>query len=338
MKGENFKIFISYLWAHIKGLFVTVLFSVVFMVVFYLHNLPAEAVVYAFAICMFMGGLLFVADFLPYYRKIILLRRMRSCITVSLEELPQPRGLMAEEYTKLIELIHEDKIKSITEFDNRNSELIDYFTMWAHQIKTPIAAIQLLLQSEDEQSKSLQDISMELFKIEQYVEMVLQYLRLGSSSTDYVLKEYDLDSIVRQAVRKYAKFFIHKKIRLDFRDLNCRVLTDEKWLVFVIQQLLSNGIKYTDKGEIRIYMEDGDTSTLVIEDTGIGIRDDDLPRVFESGFTGYNGRKDKKSTGIGLYLCKRILNRLSHTISIESEPGRGTRVSICFDMVKVEIE
>lgn len=338
MKDENFKIFIEYLKIHLKGLFVAALFSIVFCTVFYLHNLPLEAVAYAFAICLFLGIILFLADFLPYYKKIVLLRRMKGSITVSLEELPEPRGLVAKEYTELLEIIHKDKITKITDFDNKNSEIMDYFTLWAHQIKTPIAAIRLLLQSEEEQNNSFQDISMELFKIEQYVEMVLQYIRLGSSSTDYVFKEYTLDSIVRQAVRKYAKLFIHKKIKLDFKSLDCNILTDEKWLVFVIEQLLSNSLKYTDKGEIRIYMDEGYNKTLIIEDTGIGIKGDDLPRVFENGFTGYNGRRDKKSTGIGLYLCKRILNRLSHTISIESVPGRGTRVKICFDVVRVQSE
>jgi signal transduction histidine kinase len=176
---------------------------------------------------------------------------------------------------------------------------------------------------------------MELFKIEQYVDMVLQYLRIDSASTDYVLKKYSLDSIVRQAVRKYAKLFINKKICLDFSELNCEVLTDEKWLVFVVEQILSNSLKYTESGKISIYMDKEKNKTLVIEDTGIGIAEEDLPRVFEKGFTGYNGRTDKKSTGIGLYLCKRILTKLSHTISIESGIGHGTKVKIGLDTVDI---
>ncbi|NTV91483.1 MAG: hypothetical protein HGA22_14175, partial [Clostridiales bacterium] len=202
------------------------------------------------------------------------------------------------------------------------------------------------------------ELSMELFKIEQYVGMVLQYLRLDSSSTDYLLKTYELDEIVKQAVRKYSRMFIGKRIGLDLKDLNCKVLTDEKWLAFVIEQVLSNALKYTREGTISIYMEqkskditggkdtaggkdaaDGDDiaagKTLVIEDTGIGIQAEDLPRVFDKGFTGYNGRADKKSTGIGLYLCRRILKKLSHTMSIESEVGSGTRVKIGLDSIKL---
>lgn len=168
--------------------------------------------------------------------------------------------------------------------------------------------------------------------------MVLQYLRLDSSSTDFVLKKYRLEDIVKQAVRKYAKIFIRKKISLNLQELDCEVLTDEKWLVFVVEQLLSNALKYTNKGSISIYMEPQGGKTLVIEDTGIGIAAEDLPRVFEKGFTGYNGRADKKSTGIGLYLCKRILCKLSHTITIESTVGKGTSVKINLDTVNLSVE
>ena len=163
-------------------------------------------------------------------------------------------------------------------------------------------------------------------KIEQYVEMVLGYLRLGSDTTDYVLRSCGLDGLLRQSVRKFARLFILKKISLDLQETGKTVLTDEKWLAFVIEQLLSNALKYTPEGgRIRIF---GDGETLVIADSGIGIRPEDLPRVFEKGFTGYNGREDKKSTGIGLYLCSQVMDRLNHGISITSRPGQGTLVRL----------
>ena len=186
---------------------------------------------------------------------------------------------------------------------------------------------------QSEESEQNKELSIELFKIEQYVEMVLQYLRTDSESSDFVIMKHSLDGMVRQAVRKYAKMFIYKKISLDLKALNREVITDDKWLVFVIEQILSNSLKYTGSGTISIYLE-GD-STLVVEDTGIGIRPEDLPRVFEKGFTGYNGRDDKKSTGIGLYLCKRILIKLSHTIAVESEVGKGTKVKVGLDSVNL---
>ena len=204
--------------------------------------------------------------------------------------------------------------------------MTDYYTLWAHQIKTPIAAARLLLQAEPAPSRT--ELEVELFRIEQYVQMVLGYLRLDSDSSDYVLRRYDLDAILRSCVRKYARLFILKRIELELDETHAKVLTDEKWLTFVIGQLLSNALKYTpEQGRISVTWADA-TQTLTIGDTGIGIRPEDLPRVFEKGFTGHNGREQKKSTGIGLYLCRRVLGKLGHTIAITSTPGQGTQVQI----------
>ena len=241
-----------------------------------------------------------------------------------------------KDYQELLRLLYDSKMSVIYEKDNSLSNMIDYYSLWAHQIKTPIAAMRLILQSEESQAN--EELLEQLFRVEQYVEMVLQYLRMESESSDLLIKRYSLDSIVKQAVKKYAKSFIRKKIKLNYEDLSYSVITDEKWLVFVIEQILSNSLKYTSSGSISIYMDKELPDTLVIEDTGIGIQEEDIPRVFEKGFTGYNGRADKKSTGIGLYLCKRIIKKLSHTIAIESTIGKGTKVKIGLDMMDIEIE
>ena len=244
-------------------------------------------------------------------------------ICVSDEQLPEPENLIEEDYRRLIRALGEEKQRQTSAMDLRLGEMEDYFTLWAHQIKTPIAAMRLILQTRPE--NSAEELSQELFRVEQYVEMVLNYLRLDSDSTDFVFKSCDLDGIIRQCLRKYAKQFIRKKISLEYEGTALQVLTDEKWLCFVIEQLLSNALKYTNTGSIRIFTQG---ETLVIEDSGIGIAPEDLPRVFEKGYTGYNGRTDKKATGIGLYLCKKILNRLGHGIAIRSVVGQGTAVSI----------
>ena len=244
-------------------------------------------------------------------------------IRVSDEQLPPPENLIEEDYRQLIRALGEEKQRQTSAMDLRMSDMQDYFTLWAHQIKTPIAAMRLILQTKPE--NSAMEIEGELFRVEQYVEMVLNYLRLDSDSTDFVFRTCALDDIIRQCVRKYAKQFIRKRIRLEYEGTALQVLTDEKWLCFVIEQILSNALKYTSAGSIRIFTQG---ETLVIADTGMGIAPEDLPRVFEKGYTGYNGRTDKKATGIGLYLCKRILNRLGHEISITAQVGKGTRVSI----------
>ena len=202
--------------------------------------------------------------------------------------------------------------------------MVDYYTVWAHQIKTPIASIRLNQQNED--SEFSRQVAEDLQRIEQYVQMALVFLRLDSDTTDYVFQEKDLDEIVKGAVRKFSMQFIRRKIRLQYEPLHISVLTDEKWLSFVVEQVLSNALKYTADGTIFISLRGPDT--LCIRDTGIGIAAQDLPRIFEKGYTGGNGRADKTATGLGLYLCKRICCNLGHTIGAESEPGAGTAILI----------
>ncbi|MGQ4667398.1 sensor histidine kinase [Metabacillus halosaccharovorans] len=330
------KLIISYLKRHLVKYLVFFLFTSIFAVVLSLYNLPVEPVLYSSIICVYVAIIFILLDFINYYKRHKQLIELRKTITLQVDSLPTARDLIEKDYHDLIKRLYEDKVHIVSSNDQVHSSLQDYFILWAHQIKTPIAAMDLILQSEEnEQNKEL---SIELFKIEQYVEMVLQYLRLGNMSSDLLLKKYSLDELVKQAIRKYAKLFIRKKIQLSLSDLDRNVLTDEKWLVFVIEQLLSNAIKYTKKGSILIYMDPASENTLVIEDTGIGIEEEDLPRVFEKGFTGYNGRSDKKSTGIGLYLCKQILATLGHQVTIQSNVGKGTKVFIEFQLNEMKME
>lgn len=317
------KIFSQYLKHHRKTYLTFLIFISVFALIFILYNLPIEAFLYSVLIFACLGAALTAVDFARYYKRLKILEGLREQIIFSISELPLPKNLLEFDYNVLIKIINDEKNRTVSEADRESTEMNDFYTLWAHQIKTPIAAMRLLLQSDKNEKDNQLDA--ELFKIEQYIEMVLSYCRIGSSSSDFVIKSCELDRLVKQAIRKYAQQFIIKKISLDFNATGCSVVTDEKWLAFVIEQILSNSLKYTQKGSISIYMEG---SNLVIQDTGIGIAKEDLPRIFEKGFTGYNGRIDKKSTGIGLYLCKKILNKLSHSINVESEPGTGTKVII----------
>ena len=324
----------GYIKQNIKVLLLFIVFALVFCIVFSLYDLEIEAIYYSIMLCTFIGLIYICINFINYYKKHIQLYKLQNEISISLENLPSPKTLIEEDYTNLILTLNKEYKTYISKSDIAKSDMIDYYTMWVHQIKTPISAMKLLIQTSESEISS--DLSSELFKIEQYVEMVLSYIRLGSNKNDFVLKEYDLDNIIRQAIRKYAPLFIRKKISLDFQPTTYKVLTDEKWLVFVIEQLLSNAIKYTNKGKISIYSLEN--KKLVIEDTGIGISKEDIPRIFDKGFTGYNGRTDKKATGLGLYLCKNILDKLSHKISIESEVGVKTKVILDLAMVNVNIE
>ena len=287
----------------------------------FLYRLPVEVIFYTILLLSFFTVILSALHFWRYQKKAAELSERKARILLEQGEFPETREYLEKQYQEMIGLLADDRRRFLSEADKNREEMEDYYTMWAHQIKTPIAAMNLLLQERGEEKGELSE---ELFSIEQYVEMVLSYLRLDSMSSDMVLQRLELDGIIRGAIRKYARIFIRKKLSLSYEGVSCQVLTDEKWLSFVVEQLLSNALKYTENGRVSIYMDT--PGILVIEDTGIGIRTEDLPRVFERGFTGYNGRQEHKSTGIGLYLCRKVMKKLSHPIWMESKPGEGTRV------------
>ena len=300
----------------------------------WLYGLPGEAIAYLLCLCCIGTSFWAVLSFVRFWRKHKILRKMEEAIFVTAEDLPETTTLIEEDYQHLIQRLVRENRQRQAAADSMLEDLTSYYTLWVHQIKTPIAAMDLLLQAGPDRATEME---IELQKIAQYVDMVLQYLRLDSTDKDLVLQRCQLDAVVRQTVRKYAKLFILKKIQLVFQETKWEVLSDEKWLCFLLEQLLSNALKYTPEGgKISIFLE-GETN-LVIADTGIGIAPEDLPRVFEKGFTGNNGRMDKKATGIGLYLCRRVTNLLGHTISIASEPGVGTQVLLGLGRPQFDIE
>ncbi|MDD3796682.1 MAG: sensor histidine kinase, partial [Lachnospiraceae bacterium] len=276
-------------------------FCGIFLVAFLLYHLPAGAVCYPALVCSVCAMLGLILDYRKArknHQKLLDIRALSA--ELAEEMLPEAATLKEEDYQELIRMLCQEQRELSDHMEQHYSDLVDYYTIWVHQIKTPIASMRLKLQNED--TPLSRTLRADLFRIEQYVEMVLTYLRLDSDTTDYVIREYDLDGIIRQAVRKYAGEFIDRKLELKYEALKTSVLSDEKWLTFVIEQVLSNALKYTRSGSIAIDLEK--PKTLCIRDTGIGIAPEDLPRIFEKGYTGYNGRSDKKASGIGLYLCR----------------------------------
>lgn len=236
-------------------------------------------------------------------------------------------------FEKLALLEMDKKNRAIEEREKLN-DLMDYYTLWAHQIKTPIAASSLLV-GEIEDKKVKNQLEQELFKIESYVNIVLQYLRLESFHEDLVLKKENVEDLVKEIVKKYAIFFIQKGLSLNLHDLDRTIITDRKWFVVILEQVLSNSLKYTSQGGLEIYFQE---DALYIKDSGLGIQDADLLRVFERGFSGYNGRLTQQSSGLGLYLSKKIADELGHQISITSQVGQGTTVMISFSEKKMIFE
>jgi len=320
MKG----FFRLYLRAQRRGMLFLGFCCLIFTVSFALYGLPLGAVLYPAALCAAAGGIILLLS----------LRKSRAvCQELSLmqhhpadlpDELPAAQSPQEQAYQALLLALHTDRQKLKSDMNARYHDMTEYYTVWAHQIKTPIAAIRLALQNED--TPLSRRLTGEVGRVEQYVQMALTYLRLGSDSSDYVIRSCALDDIVRPAVRRFAGEFIQRKIQLNYQMLNYTVITDEKWLGFVVEQVLSNALKYTPQGSVSIYMEP--EGVLCIRDTGIGIAPEDLPRVFEKGYTGYNGRSHRKASGLGLYLCREILTRLGHSVSAESQVDHGTTIRI----------
>lgn len=315
----------SYIKKNLKIYLLLIVFIFIFVLIFYLYNLPFEALFYSGLLCFVAALIVSIIDFNNYRKSYIDLKYLESNILNSMEDLPRSLDIRVEYYQKIIERLHNEVEKLKIEDNKKMEDLADYYSMWIHQIKTPIAAINFLLDNEEIDVKAFRQ---ELFKIERYVEMVLTYIRLGSETSDYVITSIDLDEVVRENIKRYATLFINKKIKLNYVSHETYVISDKKWLGFAFEQLLSNAIKYTKSGgEISINISE---SKLIIEDNGIGIYEEDLPRIFEQSFTGLNGRYEKKSSGLGLYLCKKTLDKLQHKIEITSEVNKGTKVIVSF--------
>ena len=315
----------SYLKKNIKVYILFVVFIAIFFIMFYLYNLPLEALIYTGSFCFLASVIASFSDFVNYRESYKKLKFLEKNILNDLEDLPKSLDIRIDYYHKIIEKLYEELEKLTQENRQKNTDMVDYYSMWVHQIKTPIAAMNFLLDNEEVDQKILQQ---ELFKIERYVEMVLTYIRLDSISSDYVITKINLDEVVKDSVKKYATIFINKKIKLNYVSHETMVISDKKWLSFAFEQILGNSVKYSSAGgEITIETYE---NKLVIEDNGMGIKEEDLPRIFEKGFTGFNGRYEKKSSGLGLYLCKKTLDKLGHHIEISSKAGEGTRIEITF--------
>lgn len=275
----------DYLRYHKKAILLFFACVCIFSTVFFLSRIPLDAVLYGGLLCLIAAGVIAAYDFRKYAVQHRQLQRLTEAIDAQIEDLPEPGNQIDEDYTEIIKELHRQKRMSESRAYVEKKELIDYFTLWAHQIKTPISAMGLLLQKKGAQAgEDGRQMSMELFNIEEYVDTAMSWVRARDISSDLMFEQVELDALIARVLKKYAALFIGRKIRVDFQKTGYTAATDEKWLFIVLGQILSNSLKYTPPGgSISIWMEE---EQLFIRDTGIGIRAEDLPRVFEKGFTG----------------------------------------------------
>ena len=318
--------FIKYYIRSRLPFYLLVIFNGIILILFaFLFEEAADVLYYSLTILTFVSIIMVAWD---------LFRSYQSYKLAYLYEEITPLSPLEFYLAQTLENARENQMNQTEEECKRYTDLMDYYTLWVHQIKTPIAASQLLVQDvTDRNIRSL--LEQEIFKIDAYTHLVLQYLRLENFHDDLQLKQVALEQLVKEVVRKYSLFFIQKGLTINLDDLDVKVISDEKWLLVIIEQVLSNSLKYTKSGGIEVYFKD---NTLYLKDSGIGIKDSDILRVFERGFSGYNGRLTQQSSGLGLYLSKKIADQLGHDISISSQVGQGTTVSIHFQKKKLAID
>ena len=333
----------NYIW-----ILMIVTMSCIHLLYMYLIGARKQDLVYAAVLDAILLLITVLVGFFRYSSKVKALSNALKRPVEEQAQLPEATDDVEMFYQRLLENQSIARSESESSAAIRQSQMRDYYSMWVHQIKTPISAMKLLLEVEreelgqlicdDEQSQYLLSDNMdsfedELFRIEEYVSMALQYQRVSSTENDFVLEKVSVDGVIRDTIKKYAKIMIRRHIGINYSGTGQEVYTDGKWLAFMLEQILSNAIKYTPQGFVTIETaEEKDRFFITIKDTGIGIKAEDLPRVFEKGYTGYNGHADKKATGIGLYLCRQMADKLGHTIRMESEIGKGTKVWIGFDL------
>lgn len=222
-------------------------------------------------------------------------------------------------------LIENRQLKNTIDIERKDLE--EYFLLWVHQIKTPITVSDLILQKE--KNPYTCQLKEQMFYIREYTNMAINYMKLKDRQADMDIAEVEIDKLLKSLLRKYSGLFIDKNISLDYQPIDTKIITDARWATILIEQILANALKYTNSGKITLSF-DRDKNALKVKDTGIGIKSEDINKIFDRGYSGFNGRINEKSSGIGLYLVKKIAILLNIKIEVCSTVNVGSEFIICF--------
>lgn len=299
-----------------------VLHSSIFAIVYFLTYQTPRVFLTAFQITLALFVLSMAIQFYFYTRK------TQRAKATEYEDQSVPSEYISQLYEENYLLLAEQLKDKNRQDMEKQSELVDYFSLWIHQIKTPVSAMSLVLQRQKEKGDEHKKLEQELIYLNDYIHLALNYLKLEETGKELEIETIELDDLIKTVVKKYAILFIYNKIKLDFEPTHLTIQSDRKWVQVLIEQIISNSLKYTKQGTIRVYAGSG--QHLIVEDTGSGISPSDLPKIFEKGYTGLNGRLHDKSTGIGLFISRKITRRLNITLDIESELNVGTKAMIDF--------
>lgn len=325
---------VEYIKERIPFLIINLVLFFIVAIFMYIANVPKSIIIIVFSIW-----------FLPLVSYIVIelikSRRYFDSINNVLENLDkkyllpevidEANFIEGKILNNILKTVSKDMNERVKYFKDEQLEYREYIETWVHEIKTPISSTKLILENDD--SKLSERVNYEIRKVENYIDQVLYYARSSDVSKDYIIKEFDLRAVVMKSIKSNSRDFINKKIKLELKEVSGKIFSDAKWIEFIINQVIVNAIKFSEanKGVVEIYSEEYENNiVLTIKDNGVGISGKDIDRVFEKGFTGENGRRFGKSTGIGLYLCKKLCRKLGLGITITSKVNEGTKVNIVF--------
>lgn len=325
---------VEYIKERIPFLIINLVLFFIVAIFMYIANVPKSIIIIVFSIW-----------FLPLVSYIVIelikSRRYFDSINNVLENLDkkyllpevidEANFIEGKILNNILKTVSKDMNERVKYFKDEQLEYREYIETWVHEIKTHIASTKLILENDD--SKLSERVNYEIRKVENYIDQVLYYARSSDVSKDYIIKEFDLRAVVMKSIKSNSRDFINKKIKLELKEVSGKIFSDAKWIEFIINQVIVNAIKFSEanKGVVEIYSEEYENNiVLTIKDNGVGISGKDIDRVFEKGFTGENGRRFGKSTGIGLYLCKKLCRKLGLGITITSKVNEGTKVNIVF--------
>lgn len=267
--------------------------NAIYFIVCYLNNVDIRVFIQGFEICLIVFFIYLVIKYFDFQKEL------------SNEE-------KIEKLEKQIESMRNDYI-------SWKKDIQEYFSMWVHQIKTPITCLEILTEDNKE-------MKMQLKSIDNYTNMAINYLKLNLHEKDMDISAVDVDNLLNMLIKKYSLLFINSHISLDFRKNGLKCITDSKWLSVLLEQILSNAIKYSENSQIILDTFKKDNSVVIlIEDHGIGIPEEDINRIFDKGYSGFNGRLKQKSSGLGLYLAKSIADKLDIRLKVDSTVGQGSK-------------
>ena len=333
MKRQTFKLVWESIHEHYQEFivyFLTIFFA---LLIAFLMNINLQFIILLLQVSSVFCVLFWLVEISHTYKKLKWFSNNFQNISGHPEYLStiKTSSTLEKNYQKIIKDLIYQKEQLTKNYENSKNEQEEYFTLWQHQIKTPLSALRLM--SETQENVKAENIRNQTLQIQRYLEMSLQYNRLSSINQDLKFEKINLSNLIREVVNGQAFFILQKNLKISFPTVNTSVISDYKWLFFSIDQVLFNAIKYTPEGDsinLNVQKNIQHSVTLSVTDNGIGISSDDLPRIFERGYTGYTGRQQLNSTGLGLYLTKKTTDTLNIKLTVSSEKGAGTTVIFTF--------